>query len=65
MDGIPSPLRAQDHWHVNLGERWEVTFWTNEFRCSEEDLRRAVECVGPLAGAVRAYIARQDQQPMA
>ena len=62
MDGVPSPIRAQDHWHVNIGEPWEVTFWTNEFGCSEEELRRAVEAVGPIAGRVRAHILLRNQQ---
>ena len=53
---------AQDHWRVDLGEEWEVTFWSREFRCSESDLRKAVEAVGTNAGTVRAYLAGEIQQ---
>jgi hypothetical protein len=49
-------LRAQDHWRVNLHEPWEVGFWAREFRCSAEELRHAVQCVGARAGDVRAYL---------
>lgn len=59
LDALP---QAQDHWRVDLAEAWEVTFWSREFRCSETDLRKAVEAVGSNAGAVRAYLCGQDQQ---
>lgn len=48
--------RAQDHWSVNLAERWEIVFWTREFRCTEDDLRHAVAAVGKTAGDVRAHL---------
>ena len=55
-------LRAQDHWRVDLGEDWEIAFWSREFGCTEQDLRHAVAQVGRNAGAVRAYLASQNQQ---
>jgi hypothetical protein len=64
--GIEAPssevLHAQDHWRVNLAEDWEVTFWSREFACSADELKRAVEAVGANAGAVRAYLSSQVQQ---
>ena len=53
---LPAP-RAQDHWRVNVAEAWEVRFWAREFRCSESELRHAVQAAGAMAGAVRAYLA--------
>ena len=57
---VPPPdsqrLTAQDHWHVDLAQPWEVTFWSREFGCSEEELRKAVEMVGTTAGHVRAWL---------
>ena len=56
------PPHAQDHWRVDLGESWELVFWSREFGCTESDLRSAVAEVGSKAGAVRAYLASQSQQ---
>lgn len=54
----PDSYRAQDHWRVDLDEGWELRFWSREFDCSEEELRKAVQLVGTSAGAVRAYLER-------
>ena len=53
-------MRAQDHWRVNLGEPWEVRFWSREFRCSEDQLRQAVREAGDGAGSVRAWFANRQ-----
>jgi hypothetical protein len=53
----PEALHAQDHWRVDLAEDWEIFFWSREFHCNEQDLRKAVGQVGNKAGAVRAYLA--------
>lgn len=50
------PLRAEDHWRVNLAEPWEIRFWMRELGCSEEALREAVRNAGDRAGAVRAQL---------
>lgn len=54
-------MRAQDHWRVNLGEPWEVRFWSREFGCSEDQLRQAVREAGNGAGNVRAWLANCQQ----
>lgn len=56
--GRSTAPQAQDYWRVDLMQDWEIGFWSREFGCSEEELRRAVEHVGSNAGAVRAYLAR-------
>jgi uncharacterized protein DUF3606 len=48
--------QAQDHWSVNLSEPWELVFWSREFGCTEEELKRAVEMVGSNAGSVRGWL---------
>jgi AraC-like DNA-binding protein len=58
----PTALRAQDHWRVDLAEDWEIFFWSREFNCSENELRRAVKEVGSNAGAVRAFLSFHSQQ---
>lgn len=47
--------RAQDRWSVNVAESWEIFFWTREFRCSEAELRCAVDAVGKSARDVRVH----------
>ena len=56
------PPHAQDHWRINLAEPWEIAFWSREFGCTDNELRRAVDAVGNNAGGVRAYLASQSQQ---
>ena len=56
------PPHAQDHWRVDIAQDWEVLFWSREFGCTGEELKRAVEAVGATAGTVRAYLASQRQQ---
>jgi len=43
----------QDRSRVNVGEEWEVRYWTKEFGVDEQQLRKAVEKVGPSVDAVR------------
>jgi uncharacterized protein DUF3606 len=54
---IPSATpRSEDYWHVNLAEAWEITFWSRELGCSEQQLRAAVNAVGARAGDVKGYL---------
>lgn len=63
MEAIPQgALRAQDHWRVDVAQDWEIRFWSREFGCSENELKKAVADVGNNAGDVRARLACQDQQ---
>lgn len=48
---------APDRSHINLGESWEVKYWTKHLGVSEEQLRAAVEKVGNSAAAVRKELA--------
>ncbi len=43
----------QDRSRVNVSEDWEVQYWTREFGVNEDQLRKAVQKVGPSADAVR------------
>lgn len=58
-----SAPHVHEHWRVNLAEPWEITFWTRQFGCSESQLQDAVREVGDRAGAVRAHLLDEDQQP--
>ena len=50
--------RADDKWHIDLGQDWEIRLWTRDLECDEAELRRAVAAVGNLAGDVRWYLGR-------
>jgi hypothetical protein len=41
-----------------MNEKWEVRHWTKELQVTEEQLRRAVEKVGPLVEDVRHELGR-------
>lgn len=56
---IPGP---QDRKTVNLHQQWEVEYWCEEFDCTEDELREAVELAGSSAvEAVRAAVATVKQ----
>ena len=46
----------QDASKINLGEDYEVRYWTEALGCSEEKLRNAVKAVGSGADAVRQHL---------
>jgi len=48
----------QDASRVNLGEDYEVDYWTAKFGVTKEQLRTAVEKVGVRADAVAGYVTR-------
>ena len=42
----------QDRNRININEKYEVDYWKNKLGVSEEELRSAVQRVGPSADAV-------------
>jgi hypothetical protein len=48
----------RDRERVNVGEDYEVSYWTREFNCTEAKLRQAVQAVGPMARDVKAWLAK-------
>jgi hypothetical protein len=46
----------QDSSRVNVNEDYEVQYWTSKFNCSKEELKRAVDAVGPMADKVEAFL---------
>ncbi|MFC3070265.1 DUF3606 domain-containing protein [Phenylobacterium soli] len=43
---------GQDRDRINMGEDYEVRYWTDKFGVSEDELRDAVDKVGDRARAV-------------
>ena len=48
-----------DRSRIDLGEPYEVQFWTVEFGCTEQELRDAVEKHGDSAEAIREVLKKQ------
>ena len=46
----------QDASRVNVGEAWEVAYWTRKFGVTADELKRAVEQVGTSADAVGKHL---------
>jgi hypothetical protein len=43
---------AQDRSRINVNEKYELEYWKKKFGVSEEELRKAVQRVGPSVDAV-------------
>ncbi|SDT90634.1 DUF3606 domain-containing protein [Pseudomonas orientalis] len=48
----------QDRARVNTSEAWEVKHWTKEFGVTEQQLKDAVEAVGPMVTDVRKRLGK-------
>ena len=48
---------------VNVSEPWECGYWYRHFGCTEDELRAAVETVGPLVDKVREHL--ENKKPRA
>jgi hypothetical protein len=55
MSDDPSET-ALDHRLISLDEPYEIRDWCAAFRCSKEDLKRAVKAVGHSAEEVREFL---------
>ena len=49
---------AADRARINVHESHEVAYWTKALGVSAEELRKAVEAVGPMADAVRKHLGK-------
>jgi hypothetical protein len=51
--GIRQP---EDPTKINLGQSWEIRYWTQRFGVPEETLRKAVKEVGVLVKDVEEWL---------
>jgi hypothetical protein len=49
----------RDRTHININEKYEREYWTGKFGVSEDELREAVERVGPSAKAVEQELRKK------
>lgn len=47
---------GKDGSRVNASEDWGVRYWTEKFRCTPEQLKRAVDAVGTSSEAIQNYL---------
>ena len=45
-----------DRVKINLGQPWEVQYWTKELGCTESQLKEAIKKVGYSVTRVREYL---------
>lgn len=50
--------QPEDAKKINLNQPYEVSYWCNQFECTEKELRDAVYIVGNNAEAVRKYLGK-------
>lgn len=56
MPDNPSIRGDGDRQRINVDQPYEVKYWSEKLGVSPEELRRAVNDVGPMAGAVERHI---------
>ena len=49
---------SPDRDRINMNEDYEVQYWTQALGVTREQLREAVDAVGPTADAVRRYLGK-------
>jgi hypothetical protein len=52
----PNIRGAADRQRINVDQDYERAQWSKKFGVSEDDLRRAVREVGPMANAVEEHL---------
>ena len=48
--------RPQDATKINLGQQWEIDYWTKTLNTTESKLSLAVQKVGTSVSAVKEYL---------
>jgi hypothetical protein len=57
MADNPNIRGQQDRSRINMSQEHEVRYWSQKFGCTEEELRHAVEAVGPTVAAIEKSLA--------
>lgn len=48
--------RPEDTTKININQAWERRYWCDRFNCTEDQLKKAVDAVGPSVEAVKNYL---------
>lgn len=47
---------SRDDNRISISQPHEVTYWTHELNCKQEELAEAIREVGPMVKDVRSYL---------
>lgn len=56
---MPDDLRKKrpiDAEKINLSQKWEIDYWTENLHITESKLREAISKVGPYVSDVKEYL---------
>jgi hypothetical protein len=53
-----SKKRPQDATKVNVNESWELTYWSEKFGVTKDQLKNAVKAVGTSAALVKKHLGK-------
>jgi hypothetical protein len=56
MSDDPSKRGKQDRPRINVSEDHELRYWTEKFRVSQDELKSAVQKLGPMATDVQQHL---------
>lgn len=48
--------KPEDPTKINVNQSWEIEYWTKKLGVTEQQLRTAVNAVGPLVKDVKRYL---------
>ena len=58
MADDPSKRGSQDRQRINIHQDYEVQYWSEKFGVSGDELRKAVEQVGPMVHDVALHLGK-------
>ncbi len=56
MDHLPPPSPIKDPKRIDLADPAEVAAWCEQLKIAPDDLKTAVDVVGPMSAAVSVYV---------
>jgi len=59
MSDNKSKKRPLDAFKINVNEEYELRYWSKTLKVSPDELREAVDKVGPQASKVRQYFHKE------
>ena len=59
MPNDPSKTGSTDRSRVNAQQPWELKYWTEKFRVSEQQLKDAVHAVGAVPEDVKRHLGKK------
>ncbi|MEH2511249.1 Mg2+ and Co2+ transporter CorA [Nitrobacteraceae bacterium AZCC 1564] len=62
MTGDGNNRGQPDRSKVNVNEPYEVRYWMDRLRCTEEELKNAVRAVGVNVSAVEDFIEKKKRR---